>query len=299
MTNLLPGEKIYHVLGHVLGMCLTISIVSCGGNQQSNFKPEKNKTDSSAYSTCDKVNDTIYLNFHSNMKQEDFDKEISKNPKIEQGKVIYYYKDKYKVPFDIIPNFNECLTAIRLECQVQFGNSKIEDDEESNFITYFKNLIEEKYGPFKLKGDSSYTERKVNNDDCINTPYWVQKYSYPIWGLQSLLKSPNVKPLPRSSDSLKSDIIINEVVENLTSASYELYENKNKDIEIIYVTSNYKYRGKVASPAVPTSRVYIQINYYSKRYWSLNKERIIQSNKKKSMEILKSDSLFKANKDKL
>jgi hypothetical protein len=306
MTNLLPGEKIYHVLGHVLGMCLTISIVSCGGNQKSNFKPEKNKTDSSAYSTCDKVNDTIYLNFHSNMKQEDFDKEISRNPNVEQGKVNFHFKDKYKVPFDIIPNFNECLTAIRLESQVQFGNRKIEDDDESNFVTFIKNILEENHGPLNLKGDSSYTEPKVANEDYINSPFWVKKYTYPRWfPFRALENAPNIhgpESGPGSTYGGGDGIPLPaepKEIEELISATYKSYENQNKRVELTIVTSNYFYQDGYSQQKTSTTTTKVIVNYYSDRYLGELKKKKSETEKNLNLAKIKRDSLINSNKRKL
>jgi hypothetical protein len=280
-------------------LTIVISIASCDGKQS--IQPSNNTTKNVAVmeQACDPVNDTIYLNFHSNMKQDDFDVELVTNPSIVDGKITLYSEDKTPVTFNVTPSFNECLTAIRLESQVQFGKSKSKDYEELEFYKYLKNELESIYGEFNLIADSSYSELLGRKTKIKQVPYWVQKYSYPHWALQMLLKAPEGKPIPFGPASRKSATVKNEVIEELTSASYKSYRNHNKGIEIILVKSNYNYSTNVSSHEVQTSTVYIQINYYSNRHLKLSRDRIIKNNEKSAKEILKSDSLFKANKHKL
>lgn len=287
------------ISSYVCTLVLIALLVSCEGNQSVNNFDNQKKTDSKEHENCDPVNDTIYLNFHSNMNEDEFNLELKRNPNLDNEKVIFHFKDKYSIPFGITPFFNECLTAVRLEGQVQFGKSTGKDDEELEFYKYLKNELESKYGELNLIADSSYSELLVKKTKIKRVPYWVQQYSYPNWALQMLLKSPKGKPIPYGPASRKSDAFKNEVIEELTSASYKSYRNHNNNIEIIFVKSNYDYSANVSSNEVQTSTIYIQISYYSDRHLKMSGDRICKNNEKSAKEILKSDSLFKANKHKL
>ncbi len=335
MTNLLPREKIYHVLGHLLGMCLTISIASCGGNQQSSFKPQKDKIENSSSITCDKVNDTIYMNFHSNMKQEDFDKEISQNPKLKYEKSIIGFNNQ-SIEFKITPTFNSCLTAINLDSEVQFGHLKSSDADEERFCSYIKSELEKKYGILKLRGDSSYlapglknyrTEydvrqfmREVGFDretvlkifradgitKIINVSNWVPEYTYP--GCSNELdqngnfKSSAYLGAPEGKKQLtKSDLELEKrkPIDIVKSANFKSYITEKHDLELIIVTTFYTHQGFFGDVKTNTQCSRVIINYYSDRFWSEKKLEVNKKVDKKNLERLKQDSLVKANQDRL
>jgi hypothetical protein len=336
MTNLLPGEKNYNVLGCILGMCLTISIASCGGNQQSSFKPQKDKIENSSSSICDKVSDTIFMNFHSNMKQEDFDKEISQNPKLKYGKSIIGFNNR-NIEFTITPTFSSCLTSVTLDSEIQFGNYETNDSSEVQFCNYIKNLLEKKYGSLCIEADSTYYEPEINDyfseydiqidmnvlgldretvigdfkkngkTRLVKISDWVRQYTYS--GQTSRLdEKGNVKKhfYIMGAKVKYEDLSPREIedekrkpIDKLKSAKYKSYFTSNKDLQLVIVTSYYTHQDHFGDEKQRTQRSRVLINYYSDRYWSEKKFEPEKKIEQKKIEKIKNDSLIKVNQDRL
>ncbi len=320
MTNFLPGAKIYQVLGCVVGMCLTISIVSCGGNQPvnppNNFK-EKNPTNQ--IESCDPVNDTLYQNFHSNMKEADYKKELENFQKNTRG---ILFEDK-EITFSIKGTFNNCLSKLELRSSVEFGIDNESNAKEFKCFSFIKDELEKKYGPLSLseKTKENHLESFAGPDRAIamiynsvlhnkNTPQWVLDYAHFGTGsdIDSLgnIKSKKCSVYSNGNQDVYPPItkedINNEIsldIEILNSAEYTSYFNNDKSVELILVTSYFTHQDGYFSKKINTTTTKVIINYYSNKYWSELEMQKKEAEKNKNLEKLKRDSLMKTNQDRL
>lgn len=316
-------------------MTIIISIASCDGNQSSQPTNNTKKDLSVMEQACDTVNDTIYMNFHSNMKINDFTKELENNSNIENGKSTLDFKD-YKIPFTITPDYNGCLTTINLDAELQFGTEKSEDKAEEEFIEYLIQTLQNKYGPLILNDQSSYKEPSNKNyytEHDIKTlkesigfdrevaisefnrqgrtwlfdkPKWADLYTYS--GCSNALNKNGElyieyfsgltkKRRVATPEELETEKMKN--IDVLTSASYKSYSNIKKEINIIIVTSHYTHQTYYKGPKINTQRSRIILDYYTERYWrELIKQKEMKQEAKKKEKQLK-DSLLNSNHVKL
>jgi hypothetical protein len=138
MTNFLSGEKIYHVLSYVLSFCLTISIISCGENQSVNSINNDNKNSPIIAESCDSVNDTLYQNFHSNMKEAEFKKELEN---FNRNRHDFFFEDK-EIIFSNKGTFNNCLSKLERRSEVEFGIDDFSNSKEFKCFSFIKNELE-------------------------------------------------------------------------------------------------------------------------------------------------------------
>ncbi len=316
-------------------LTIVISMASCDGNQSIQPSNNTKKNVAAMEKACDPVNDTIYMNFHSNMKINDFTKELENNSNIENGNIILDFKD-YKIPFTITPDYNGCLTAINLDAEIQFGHSKSSDNDEKIFCEYLKSELEKKYGVLKQNGDSTYIEphtkdyvweqsiqenirilgfdreslitmyKKNGQTRILKVSNWVPKYTY--YGCKSYLdergnyKSPLVFGEPIGKKETNQEDIDKEKrkpIDTIISAKYNSYTTNDKNVELIIVTTFYNHQDYFNDEKKFTQKTRVIINYYSARHWKEKEKKVKKEKEKEQQEVIKSDSVLKENQKRL
>jgi hypothetical protein len=275
---------------------------------------------------CEGSMETFFLGFNSHMKQADFDKELSSNSSLINGRNPMEF-DGHTVEFNIKPAYNKngCLSSVELYAEVQFGSDALSDKEELDFCNSMLGLFQMEYGQMTVQ-DSLADNLKNAEGRCLNQtmeaitgqpiealtgkPYVTYKTKIPAWvcqhayfGTGSRISSDgnlyindpyNLSNRVQAS-SYELDLEKQKAIDILTSARYRYFKSADELVHLQIVTSYYSHQDGYSLPKQNTSVSSVRITYYSKRYYA---EVEAQNNTKKSTQMkeqIKRDSLAKTN----
>jgi len=287
----------------------------------------KNTLDPTAeIAQCEGSMESFFLGFNSHMKQEDFDKELSSNTSLINGKNPMEFGG-HTVEFNIKPIFNQkgCLNSVVLYAEVQFGSDALSDTEELEFCNSLLGLFQTEYGQMVLI-DSLADNLKDVDGRCSNQtmeaitgqtieaitgkpqvtykskiPAWVCQYAYLGTGSRissdgRLYISDPYNPSNRvQASSYELDVEKQKAIDILRSARYRYFKSIDDLVHVQIVTSSYSHQNGYSLPKRNTSKSAVRVTYYSKRYYT---EAAAQNNSGKDsqqQEQIKRDSLAKTN----
>ena len=325
MGNKDRGSKARRILAFTLPLIVIVSVVWI--QNPLNDATAKNTPDPIVEGgQCAGSMETFFLGFNSHMKQADFDKELSSNSSLINGRNPMEF-DGHRVEFNIKPLYNKdgCLSSVELDAGVQFGSDALSDKEELEFCNSLLALFQTEYGQMAFI-DSLADNLKNAEGRCSNQtmeaitgqsiealtgkpnvtyktkiPAWVCQYAY--FGTGSRISSDgnlyindpyNLSNRVQAS-SYELDLEKQKAIDILKSAHYRYFRTTDDKVHLQIVTSNYSHQDGYSLPKRNTSISAVRVTYYSKRYYT---EALAQNSSikdRQQQEQIKRDSLAKTN----
>ena len=307
-NNLSKPSNVFLVLLVVIVALVLVNTYSSAPN----VPASSGQSSDSSKKGCDAVADTFFMNFHSNMNDTAFYNERGTNKNLVAGcnKIIYNGKE---LSFTVQPSFNAagCLDYIRLEGEIQFGNTPTIDKLEVDFANYILGILKTEYNGYHINSDSTAKDihilsqfgelaRVVGAD--MNCPSWVFKHAYlgqnehPDGKEKLLIQDDASDDVNRTNTNSSLELYPKD---KLYAANWKSYSFAGKKVSFDVFTSNYNHQEDSESQNRRSSRIRLVIVYSSSRYTNQKTSQEEEKLKMKSESERHIDSLERTNNQRL
>ena len=261
---------------------------------------------------CDAVADTFFMNFHSNMNDTAFYNERGTNKNLVAGcnKIVYSGKE---LSFTVQPSFNTsgCLDYIRLEGEIQFGDTPAIDKFEVDFANYILGVLKTEYNGYHLNSDSTARDIHILSQlgewalvvgAETNCPSWVFKHAYlgrndlPDGKEKFIIQDDATDHENRSNDSKSLELYPKD---KLYAANWKSYSFAGRKVSFDVFTSSYNHQKDSDSQIQKSSRIRLVLVYSSSRYTNQQASQEEEKQKKESESQGHIDSLERTNNQRL